>query len=165
MTADERVPPPRERVGPPRENVLALCEPGRAGGAVLDLARELAEDEGAELTVVAVAPHAPSGARCGNSAIDYNEAVADSVARELDQARERLGLRAAARATFTLLREGSDPSLREFAQTGGFDLVLLPAVRRPFRGAYHPEARPLGRLTGAEIRIVDRRGAGAVDRS
>lgn len=147
------------------ERVLALCEPGRAGGAVIDLARELVETRDAAVTVVAVAPHAPSGARCGNSAIEYNEAVAESVARELDRARERLGLRAAARATFALLREGYDPPLVEFAQTGGFDLVLLPAVRRPLRRAYHPDAQPLGRLTGAEIRVVDPRAAGAAEKS
>ncbi len=47
----------------------------------------------AAVTVVAVAPRAPSGARCGNSAIEYNEAVAESVVQDLERARERLGRR------------------------------------------------------------------------
>jgi nucleotide-binding universal stress UspA family protein len=141
------------------DRVLVLCEHSRAGAAVIDLARRLAELEDAAVTVVAVAPQAPSGPRCGNSATQYNEAVADSVVRDLEQARERLG-RVAERASFRLLIEGAEPSLTHFAADGGFDLVLLPAHRRPLRAAYHPEAKRLG-IAGAEIRIVDRRGAGA----
>ena len=135
------------------ERVLVLCEHGRAGAAVIDLARELAELERATLTVVAVAPRAPSGARCGNSAVEYNEAIADSVARDLDRARERLG-GAAERAAFILLVDGADQTLAQLAQSGGFDLVLLPARRRPLRSAGHPQASRLQRVPGAEIRIV-----------
>ena len=55
-----------------------------------------------------------------------------------------------------LLIEGSEPSLAQFAGDGGFDLVLLPAHRRPLRsGAHHPEAARLKLTAGAEIRIVD----------
>jgi len=135
------------------ERVLVLCEHGRAGAAAIDLARDLAELEHALLTVVAVAPQAPSGPRCGNSAIEYNEAVADSVARDLARARERLGS-AAERAAFVLLKDGADQTLAQLAQSGGFDLVLLPARRRPLRAAGHPEASRLARVAGAEIRIV-----------
>ena len=135
------------------ERVLVLCEHSRAGAAAIDLARELAELEDAAVTVVAVAPRAPSGARCGNSAIEYNEAVAESVAQDLERARERLA-GAAARATFVLLIDGADQTLEQFASSGGFDLVLLPARRRPLRGAHHPEAHRLEHLAGAEIRIV-----------
>jgi hypothetical protein len=34
-------------------------------------------------------------------------------------------------------------------------------MRRPLRGAYHPEASRLKLMAGAEVRIVDPRGAGA----
>ena len=135
------------------ERVLVLCEHGRAGRAAIDLARELAELEDAAVTVVGVAPRAPSGARCGNSAIEYNEAVADSVAEDLERARERLA-GAASGATFVLLQDDADQTLEQFARSGGFDLVLLPARRRPLRGAYHPQAHRLEHLAGAEIRIV-----------
>ena len=141
------------------ERVLVLCEHSRVGTAVIDLARRLAELADAAVTVVAVAPQAPSGPRCGNSATEYNDAVAGSVVRDLEQARERLG-RLAERASFRLLIEGAEPSLTQFAVDGGFDLVLLPAHWWPLRAAYHPEAKGL-EVSGAEIRIVDRRGAGA----
>lgn len=130
-----------------------LCEHSRAGAAAIDFARELAELENATLTVVAVAPRAPSGPRCGNSATEYNAAVAESVAEDLEQARERLA-GAAERATFVLLVDGADQTLEQFARSGAFDLVLLPARRRPLRAAYHPEAHRLEHLAGAEIRIV-----------
>ena len=135
------------------ERVLVLCECGRAGAAVLDLARQLAELGNATLTVVAVAPRAPSGPRCGNSAVEYNEAVAESVARDLDRARVRLG-GAAERAELLLLINGVDQTLEQLARSGGFNLVLLPARRRPLRAAGHPDASRLGRVAGAEIRIV-----------
>ena len=135
------------------ERILVLYERGRAGAAAIDLARKLAELEHAALTVVGVAPQAPSGPRCGNSAVEYNEAVAESVARDLDRARERLG-GAADHAAFVVLVDGADQTLAQFAQSGGFDLVLLPARRRPLRAASHPEASRLGQVAGAEIRIV-----------
>jgi nucleotide-binding universal stress UspA family protein len=138
------------------ERVLVLYEQSRAGAATIDVARELVEHANAALTVVAVAPQAPSGPRCGNSAIEYNEVLADSVARDLEKARERLGP-AAERARFVLLIEGAEPSLAQFAGDGGFDLVLLPAHRRPLRsGAHHPEAARVKLTAGAEIRIVER---------
>jgi nucleotide-binding universal stress UspA family protein len=134
--------------------VLVLYEHSRAGAAAIDLARDLAEDDGAALTIVAIAPQAPSGPRCGNSALEYNEAVAESVAHDLEQARERLGP-AAPGAAFVLLVEGADQTLEQFLQSGGFDLVLLPGRRRPFRAPRHPEAARLRLTAGAEIRIVE----------
>lgn len=137
------------------ERVLVLYEHSRAGAAAIDVGRGLAEQSSAALTVVAVAPRAPSGSRCGNSAVEYNEAVADSVARDLAKARDRLG-RAGEHAKFVLLIEGSEPSLAQFAVDGGFDLVLLPAHRRALRsGAHHPAAARLKLTAGAEVRIVD----------
>jgi hypothetical protein len=138
------------------EGILVLYEQGRAGTAAIDQARVLAEREhDVTLTVVAIAPQAPSGPRCGNSAVEYNEAVADSVARDLGTARDRLG-QAAERAKFVLLIEGAEPSLAKFAGEGGFGLVLLPARRRLLRsGPYHPEAARLKVSAGGEIRIVE----------
>lgn len=131
-----------------------LYEQGRAGIAAIDLARELAEREHANLTVVGIAPQAPSGPRCGNSALEYNEAVAQSVAGDLDKARDRLGP-IAKYAAFVLLIENR-PSLAQFASEGGFDLVLLPGHRRALRsGAHHPQAARLKVIAGAEIQIVD----------
>ena len=79
-----------------------MCEHSRAGAAAIDVARRLAETEDVAVTVVGVAPQAPSGPRCGNSALEYNDAVADSVVRDLERARERLGP-VARRASFRLL--------------------------------------------------------------
>ena len=132
-----------------------MCEHGRAGDAAIDLARDLVSTGDAMLTVVAVAPQAPSGTRCGNSATDYNEIVAASVARDLRQARARLG-RLANRTTFVLLLEGVDETLEQFARSGGFARVVLPARHRPLRRApYHPDASGLRLTAGAEIRIVE----------
>jgi nucleotide-binding universal stress UspA family protein len=146
--------------------VLVLYEHSRAGAATIDLARDLAGDENAALTIVAIAPRAPSGPRCGNSALEYNEAVADSVAHDLEQAKDRLGEPGAdASAAFVLLVEGSDQTLEQLARSGSFDLVLLPAHRRPLRrGAYHPEAARLTLSAGAEIQIVDRRARSVSER-
>jgi nucleotide-binding universal stress UspA family protein len=135
------------------KRVLVVCEPGRGGAAVLELARELVEYEGATLTVVSVAPQGVSGARCGNSALDYNLAIQDSVAADLDHARAWLG-EFGARASYELLLERVWPSLDEFAAAGGFDLVLLPARRRLMRPPGHPAAERLRRTTGAEIRVI-----------
>lgn len=132
-----------------------LYEQSRAGAAAIDLARELAEREDAILTVAAVAPRAPSGPRCGNSAVEFNEVVVESVQKDLDDARHYLGP-AADRATFVLLIEGEEPSLAQIASERGFDLVLLPGRRRVLRsGAHHPEAARLRVTAGAEIRIVE----------
>jgi nucleotide-binding universal stress UspA family protein len=136
------------------ERVLVLCEHGRAGDAAIDFARRRAEFGTASLTVVAVAPRAPSGPRCGNSAVEYNAAVAESVAQDLDRARERLGA-AAEYAEFLLLIDGADQTLEQLARSGGFQLVLLPARWRPLRKPGHPAAAGLSRLGGPEILIVD----------
>ena len=138
------------------KHVLVLFEPGRAGAAALDLARELAERDHATVTVIGAVPVAPSGSRCGNSATEYNSIVRDAVAQELDQAREQLAAFGGG-ATFELLAEGADPPLHEWVAGAGVDLVLLPARRRPLRSLKHPAAVPLRRSTDAEVRIVDAR--------
>jgi nucleotide-binding universal stress UspA family protein len=135
------------------KRVLVVFEPGRGGAAALGLARELADREGATLTVVSVAPQGVSGARCGNSALDYNLALQDSVVEDLDHARARLA-EFGVRASYELLIECAWPSLDEFAAAGRFDLVLLPARRRPLRAPGHPGAERLRLATGAEIQVV-----------
>ncbi len=140
----------------PRRHVLVLFEPGSAGAAALDLARELAERDHATVTVLAVVPVAPSGSRCGNSATEYNNIVRDAVARELDQAREQLAGFGDS-AAFKLLAEGTDPPLPDWVRGAGVDVVLLPARRRPLRSLKHPAAAALRRSTDAEVRIVDAR--------
>jgi nucleotide-binding universal stress UspA family protein len=135
------------------KRVLVVFEPARSGAAALELARELVERQGATLTVVSVAPQGMSGARCGNSPIDYNLAIQDSVVGDLDRARARLE-EFGARASYELLIDGDSPSLDEFAAAGGFDLVLLPARRRPMRAPGHPAAKRLRHATSAEIQII-----------
>jgi len=55
-----------------------------------------------------------------------------------------------------LLVDGADQTLAQLGRSGGFDLVLLPARRRPLRRAYHPEAARLRVSAVGEIRIVER---------
>jgi hypothetical protein len=141
-----------ERIGPKR--VLVVLEAGAAGAAALDCARELAQREDAAVTVVGIAPQVPPGPRCGYSPGDYNRAVSDAVLQELAQAQTRL---AGCRASFELLIEGEDGSLPQWSAMSGFDMVLLPAHRRPLRSPHHPAAAALTRA-GVEIRIIDRRG-------
>jgi hypothetical protein len=134
-----------------RTRVLVLFEPGRAGAAAVDLAREAGELGHAALTIASVVPQAPSGSRCGNSATEYNQIVLESVAQELDEARRRLG---GVDARFELLIDG-DPPLHEYVAAGAFDVVLLPSRRRPLRSVKHPAAAELRRRTRADVRIVD----------
>ena len=141
----------------PPQHVLVVFEPGRSGAAAVDLACALAEQErDATVTVLGVVPTAPSGSRCGNSATEFNTIVREAVARELDQARERLAP-VGDRASFELLAEGTDPPLYDRVASAGIDLVLLPSRRRPLRADKHPAAAALRRRTGAEIRIVEAR--------
>ena len=118
------------------ERVLVVFEPGRAGAATINTARELI-GEGRELTVVCVAPQASSGPRCGHSALDYNDALIDATRADLHAARELLGDVGHA-AAFELLLDGVDPPVHELAARDRFDLVLLPARRRPLRSCKHP---------------------------
>ncbi len=135
------------------KRVLVVFEPARSGAAALELARELVEREGATLTVLSVAPQGTSGPRCGNSALDFNLAVQDAVAGDQDHARACLE-EFDVRASYELLIDGVSPSLDEFTAAGHFDLVLLPARRRPMRAPGHPAAARLRRATGAEIQVV-----------
>ncbi|MGN6169865.1 MAG: hypothetical protein ACTHQQ_17105 [Solirubrobacteraceae bacterium] len=146
---------PTPTPAPARRRVLVLHEAGPAGTAALDLARELDLQEGADLTVVAVVPTAASGSRCGGSALEFNAIVKETVANELDRARERLG-HAAGRTKYALLVEGEDPALEQWIVAGSFDLILLPARRRLLRAPGHPSAGRLRDATDAEVRIVQR---------
>jgi nucleotide-binding universal stress UspA family protein len=150
---------PTDGEWPPFRRVLVVYEPARETAVAIELARRLIEREHAALTVLSVVPQAPSGPRCGGSAFEYNWALRASAERELEQARAALGEHAA-HANFELLVEGIDPPLAEWCAASGFDLILLPARRRPLRSLKHPDAARLRRHTAAEIRIVGRRGRG-----
>lgn len=143
---------------PPQQSgkrILVLFESGRAGLAAVELARDLAQYQQATVIVVSVAPRAPN-MHCVSSAAAYNDAVRDTVAHELEEADELLwGI--GGRAECRLLVEGTDPPLDELVARERFDLVLLPARRRPLRSDKHPAAAALRRL-GAEVQIV---GSGA----
>lgn len=138
-----------------RQRVAVLNESGPAGTMALDLARELDLQEHASITVVAIVPTAASGSRCGGSALEFNAIVRETVANELDGARERLG-HAAGRTSYALLIEGEDPPLEEWIAAHDFDVILLPARRRLLRTSEHPAAARLRRVTDAEVRIVQR---------
>jgi hypothetical protein len=137
--------------------VLALHEPGRRGSAAVDLARDLVGHDPWALTVICVAPQdtaARCGRCCGSDPRAFNRAVAEATAEELHEARSRLG-QIAESVTFTMLVEGVDPPLADWVAAKKFELVLLPARRRLFSGAGHPEAEPLRAKTSAEVRVVD----------
>jgi Universal stress protein family len=134
--------------------VVVLYEPGRSGSAALDLARRLVAGDGSALTVVTVAPQ-DTRIRCGaGSATDYNRAVCEAAEAELREACEVLG-QAGKRAVFKLLVQDKDPPLADWITAGGFDVVLLPARRRPLRRSGHPAADQLRRSTCARVRVVD----------
>ncbi|HEX4010984.1 MAG TPA: universal stress protein [Solirubrobacteraceae bacterium] len=133
--------------------VLVVVEPGRGGAAALDRARELAEVADAVLTLVAIAPWAASGSRCGNSAIDYNAVVAETVADDLIAARARLG-EAGAGVPAELLDGGRGSDLARFVADGAFDMVLLPGRRGLRREARHPAAERLRRAGTADVVVV-----------
>ena len=132
-----------------------LFEPGRAGNAAIDLARRLAVHDLSTVTVVSVVPQATMTPRCGCGPMDFNAMVRDAALDELGKAREQLG-EIGNRAAFVPLIEGTDPPLYEFVAAAGFELILLPARRRPLRSTKHPAAAALSR-TGAEVQIVDPR--------
>jgi hypothetical protein len=142
------------RVQSVAERVVVLYEPGRSGSAALALAARLVAGDGSALTVVSVAPQDTRRCCGAGSAIGYNRAVCEAVAGELRQARELLG-DVGDHASFRLLVEAKDPPLAAWVAAGGFDVVLLPARRRPLRRAKHPALDPLRRSTSAEVRIVD----------
>jgi nucleotide-binding universal stress UspA family protein len=136
----------------PAKRILVVFERGRAGVAAVELARELAARSDASVTAVSIAPQAGTLRGCIPSAQPYNDAVLDDVAKELKQAEELLWP-LGSRGECRLLVEGVDPALDEFVVAQHFDLVLLPARRRPLRSTKHPAAAALRRL-GAEVRVV-----------
>jgi nucleotide-binding universal stress UspA family protein len=132
-----------------------VFEPGRSGVAAVEVARELATHDDCSVTAVTLAPQAGTLSGCVPSAQPYNDAVRDEVAKELKQVEELLWP-LGGRAECRLLVEGVDPRLDEFVAAQHFDLVLLPARRRPLRSTKHPAAAALERL-GAEVRVIEAR--------
>jgi hypothetical protein len=136
-----------------RRRVLVLYEPGVRGERALARAAEMVDREGAELTVVAIAPQ-DSGVCCGFGVALYNEVVREEVGAELDQARRLLGA-AARSADFKLLVGDKQPPLRSWVARQAFDLVLLPARRRlPGRRPW-PSAAALRRASSADVWVID----------
>jgi hypothetical protein len=110
--------------------------------------------DGSALTVVAGAPQ-DTRICCGaGSAMDYNRAVCEAADAELREACQLLGP-VGDRAVFKLLVQDKDPPLADWIASGCFDIVLLPARRRPWRRGKHPAADQLRRSTRAEVRVVD----------
>ena len=143
-----------QAIAPVGKRVVVLYEPGRTGSAALDLARRLVGGAGVGLTVVSLAPQDKRICCGAGSAMDYNRTVCETAEAELRQARKELGPNAG-RASFKVLVEGKDPPLAAWIAAGDFDVVLLPARRRPLRRAKHPAAERLRRSTGAEVRVID----------
>jgi nucleotide-binding universal stress UspA family protein len=153
-----RAPTPIAAQPPPAlagKRILVLFESGRAGTAAIDFARQLAVHDRSTVTVVTVVPQATMAPRCGCGPTDLNAMVRDAAADELEQAQEQL-YEIGDRAAFVPLIEGTDPPLHEFVAAAGFELIVLPARRRPLRSTKHPAAAALSR-TGAEVQIVDPR--------
>jgi hypothetical protein len=141
--------------GSPAKRIVVISEPGRNGDAALAQATALATTLRSELTIVATAPQTATHCRsCGGvSPQAYNRAVCDEVAQSLHQATVRVDLRPD-EVEVKLLIEGSDPPLAEWVAQGRFDLVLLPARRSGLHFRTHPTARPLRRMTAADVHVV-----------
>jgi hypothetical protein len=137
--------------GGPR--VLVLYERGASGSRAIDQAREFVLTRDGQLTVVTLAPADMRVRGTGVSARDYNDAVRESAQRELAEARRLLGS-PAGRTVFEVVSEGGNTSLAGWAADNPFDLILLPARRRPFSRRAHPLAATLRKSTAAEVRIV-----------
>jgi hypothetical protein len=67
--------------------------------------------------------------------------------------RRDLGSRAA-RIVFGVVVDGGETSLAGWAAEGAFDVILLPARRRPFSRPTHPLAAGLRSATEADVRVV-----------
>lgn len=135
------------------KRVLLVWEPGRAGATALNLASRIGDAENAAVSVIGVVPHATSGSRCGNSALDYNAMIIDVVAADVAQACEQLRA-AGVDASSEVLIDTAGDELATFAAAGDFDLVLLPARRRLLRAADHPVAKRLRHVVSGDVRVV-----------
>lgn len=136
----------------PGSRIAVLFESGANGVAALEEASELAERWEAELTVVVVAPQVSGGDRCGPSPTDYNAAVRDAAAAELQEAVDLLEP-AGHPTSLALLVEGRDPPLPAWLTCHGFTTVLLPARRRILRAAHHPSSARV-RHAGCRVHVI-----------
>jgi len=136
----------------PGSRVAVLFESGANGVAALEAASALAERWEAELTVVVVAPQVSGGDRCGPSPTDYNAAVRDAAAAELQQAMDILDTPGHL-TSLALLVEGRDPPLPAWLASHGFTTVLLPARRRILRTPSHPSSARV-RRAGCRVHVI-----------
>jgi hypothetical protein len=139
--------------------VAVLFEPGRNGAAALDAASEWAATSGAEMTVVVLAPQVSASRGCVPSPTALNCAILDTASLELREAAQMvpdlpLNVR------YRVLVEHADPPLRKWVEAEQFDVVMLPARRRPFApvAPRHPAVRKLRRIAGCDVRVVADRG-------
>ncbi len=137
--------------GGANKRVAVVYQSSKSGAAALREAAELVAS-GSELWVATLAPQAER-ARCCKSQCEgpYNIAVKEEAARELAEAREKLGS-LAERATFTVLSGSPQPPLASWVAEHEFGLVLLPRSRFTLGG--NPFARILRKKTRAEVRLV-----------
>jgi nucleotide-binding universal stress UspA family protein len=131
--------------------VLVLFEPNASGRRALLQGVAATIKDGAELTVVTLAPRSPPARGCAPSAQAYDCSVRDQAELELAAARELAGA-AGARASFQVLTGGLGRPLTGWAANQRFELMLLP--RHRFARGGHPAARSLRQATGAEVRLV-----------
>jgi hypothetical protein len=116
--------------------IVVLYENSRRGTAALEQAVELAEREGALLTVVVVAVTEPEDARCCDTRAVYWNRIVHELATE-DLGRARTLLRSDTAAEFKVVTARSIPTaLAIEAQRSRADTLLVPSAR-----GVHPWSR------------------------
>jgi hypothetical protein len=129
--------------------VLVVYEPRASARRALAAA---AASAGA-VTVVAIAPRDGRTARCIAHLPGLDLAVRDAAVRELAQAREALGERAAA-ASFLVLRCGGDGEIGAWARSRGFTRAVVGA-RRSLLGLRPRDGRARSlRRAGVDVRVI-----------
>ena len=130
--------------------VLVVFDPRASSRRALECAAALA----APLTIVALAPPDERGSHCTFHGPELEMAVREAAARDLDAAREQLGVHAPD-ARFVLLPAGGARELAGWAAAGGFTRVLVGARRRLLGVRMRePLARALARA-GIDVSLVD----------
>ena len=130
------------------ERILVVFKPGSRGEDAVNYAASLARADGAQVTVVTLAP-VQAAVRCGPSDRALEDAVVAAAERELSLARrllDELGVEAA----YSVLRDADARGVARYIDDGGFSAVLLPGDRGLGGGV---SARRLRRAVAAPVRI------------